>query len=67
MTLPVIDWQAAALGPVKQHVSKRIADLIEKAVSPLTPLDQVPHHRGEIAALRWLLGQLDRPKDYVHD
>jgi hypothetical protein len=63
--LPKIDWQASALGPVRQHVEARITDRTKKIVNPRTPLDEVPGYRGEIAALDWLLEQLARPKDVI--
>jgi hypothetical protein len=60
-----IDFDASALKPVRARVSVRIDELTQKVVNPHTPLDHVPGYRGEIAALRWLLVQLEPPKEIV--
>jgi hypothetical protein len=60
---PEIDVTASALEPVRKRITAQIADLTDKVVSPRTPLELVPGYRGEIVALRWLLGELSQKKD----
>ncbi len=64
MTDP-IDYASPVLAPVRARVSARIDELTKIVINPRTPLKKVPGHRGEIAALDWLLVQLDRPKEIV--
>lgn len=59
-----IDVTAFALKAVRARIAGRIAERTEKVVSASTPLEDVPTHRGEIAALRWLLDELS-PKQEV--
>lgn len=58
-----IDFHAPALGPVRERIAARIAEQTEKVISTRTPLDDVPTHRGEIRALKWLLEQLQKPSE----
>jgi hypothetical protein len=60
-----IDYASPALKPVRARIAVRIKELTEKVVSPRIPLEEVPGYRGEIAALTWLLTQLDPPKEVV--
>jgi hypothetical protein len=60
-----IDYASPALGPVRARIAARIDEHTKAIVNTRTPLDQVPHHRGEIAALVWLLAELDRPKEVI--
>lgn len=60
-----IDYASPALVPVRAGVSARIEELKELAINPRTPLEHVPIHRGEIAALKWLLDQLSPKKEVV--
>jgi len=50
---------------VRACIAARIDELTRLIVSPRTPLELVPGHRGEIAALRWLQDQLDPPKEVI--
>ena len=60
-----IDTASPALRPVRACIAARIDELTRLIVSPRTPLELVPGHRGEIAALRWLQDQLDPPKEVI--
>lgn len=60
-----IDYASPTLGPVRACIAARIEDITKTVINSGTPLEKVPHHRGEIAALTWLLAQLDRPKEVI--
>ena len=60
-----IDYNSPAFVPVRESVAARIKSITEVIVSPGTPLEKVPFHRGELAALAWLLTQLSKPQEFI--
>ena len=60
-----IDYNSPALVPVRECVAARIGEITKEIVKTSTPLDKVPSHRGEIAALEWLLVKLTKPQEII--